>query len=341
MRSQANHRLPPGFRSRPASMDDLEATVDLFNDCSQAYIGARDFTVEDNRSEWQSPGFDVEASTQAAFSPDGRLVGIVEVWDNLNPPVHPFLWIRVHPDFEGMGIGSYLLAWGEKRAREALDRAPVEARVSMRSGDFSTFKFTGRRLEADGWELIRHNFQMLIEMDSPPPEPRWPEGILLRAFDAQEDTEAIYRVDVEAFRDHFGYVERPFEEGFEHFKHHLFNDTGYDPDLWFLAVDGEEVAGMSLCRKWSHEDPETGWVTVLAVRQPWRRRGIALALLQHSFGEYYRRGFRKVALGVDAENLTGALDLYRKAGMHVHRQFDVYEKELRSGIELSVVSLEE
>jgi ribosomal protein S18 acetylase RimI-like enzyme len=68
---------------------------------------------------------------------------------------------------------------------------------------------------------------------------------------------------------------------------------------------------------------------------------LGLALLRHSFNEYYRRGKRKVGLGVDAENLTGALRLYERAGMHVHRQYNSYEKELRAGKEISVQSLSE
>jgi ribosomal protein S18 acetylase RimI-like enzyme len=105
-------------------------------------------------------------------------------------------------------------------------------------------------------------------------------------------------------------------------------------------MDGNEVAGISLCLPSSAEDPELGWVDSLAVRKPWRKRGIGLALLQHSFAEYYRRGKRKVGLGVDAENLTGALRLYERAGMHVQRIFDQFEKELRGGREFAVESLE-
>ena len=73
--------------------------------------------------------------------------------------------------------------------------------------------------------------------------------------------------------------------------------------------------------------------------RPWRKRGIGLALLRHSFNEFYRRGRRKVGLGVDAQSLTGALRLYEGAGMHIHQTFDQYEKELRAGIEISVQSL--
>jgi len=116
---------------------------------------------------------------------------------------------------------------------------------------------------------------------------------------------------------------------------------GFDPTLWFLAMDGDEIAGISLCRPYAYDDPDMGFVNVLAVRRPWRKRGLGLALLRHSFNEFYHRGKRKVGLGVDAQNLTGALHLYEKAGMHVHRQFDSYEKELRAGREISVQSLSE
>jgi ribosomal protein S18 acetylase RimI-like enzyme len=77
----------------------------------------------------------------------------------------------------------------------------------------------------------------------------------------------------------------------------------------------------------------------LGVRRPWRKRGLGLALLNHAFGEFYLRGKRKAGLGVDAENLTGALKLYEKAGMHVHKQFDMFEKELRPGLEISTQTL--
>jgi mycothiol synthase len=179
---------------------------------------------------------------------------------------------------------------------------------------------------------------MLIEMDTPAPDAVFPEGITLRTYQTEADAEALYLAVEDSFRDHFGFVEEPFEEGLKRFKH-FWTSEGFDPTLLFMAMDGDQVAGINLCRPHSYNDPDMGWVGTLGVRRPWRKHGLGLALLRHSFNEFYRRGKRKVGLGVDAQNLTGALRLYENAGMHVHQAFDQYERELRPGIEISTQTL--
>jgi mycothiol synthase len=334
--------LAIGYTSRGATMDDAETAVNLMNEYSRHYLGTDEAPVDVIRNEWVSPGFQPEINTRLVFSPEGKAVGYVEVWDTANPPVHPWVWWCVHPEFIGNGIGLYLLNWAEQRARKAISRCPAEARVSFWSGSDSDVLPAKELMEAHGMVNIRHNFQMRIEMDTVPSEPFWPDGISLKVFDLERDDPAeVYRADTEAFRDHFGFVEQPFEEGLEQFMHFMTDEDSYAPGLWFLAMDGDQIAGICLNRKQSYEDPEVGWVNTLGVLRPWRGRGIGLALLQQSFAELYRRGFRKISLGVDGENLTGALRLYKKAGMHIDRQFDLYEKELRPGKEISVQSLGE
>ena len=178
-------------------------------------------------------------------------------------------------------------------------------------------------------------------MEGEPDTPVWPEGISLRPYNPDRDARAVYEADEEVFQDHFGFIKEDPEEGFEKFMHHMTGDDSYDPSLWFLAVDEkDEIVAICLCRRYGAEDRDAGYVSSLGVKRPWRRQGIAQALLLEAFSEYYKRGKTKVDLGVDAKSLTGATDLYRKAGMFVLRQFDLYEKELRPGKDLSVNTLE-
>lgn len=132
----------------------------------------------------------------------------------------------------------------------------------------------------------------------------------------------MYDAILDAFADHWDFVPTVYDE-WEHF---TVRSTDFDPALWFLAMEGDEIAGFSLCK--SERRPNTGHVGVLGVRLPWRNRGLGLALLLHSFHELRARGRPKADLGVDAENTTGAVRLYERAGMSVVRRSDSYERAL-------------
>jgi ribosomal protein S18 acetylase RimI-like enzyme len=239
----------------------------------------------------------------------------------------------------GKGIWEYLLNWGENRSQAALDLVESGLRVAPRTGTEHHNEAGIQIIKNLGWTHVRSYYRMETDLDSAPEVPALPDGILIRPFDPAAETEAVYRCFVDAFRDHFGFVEQPFEHGFNEFKHNLIDEPGYDPNFWFVAVDGNEITGISLCRPVDAEDAESGWVMELGVRRAWRKRGIAFALLKHSFAAFYARGQKRAGLGVDATSLTGALRLYERAGMHVARQFDQFEKELRPGREISTQTL--
>ena len=134
----------------------------------------------------------------------------------------------------------------------------------------------------------------------------------------------MYAAHQEAFRDHWEHRDEPLEE----WREWLLEAPTFDPSFWFLARDGDEIAGLSLCRVDLSGDRKHGFCSVLAVRRAWRRRGLGLALLRHSFVEMERRGMTRASLGVDAENLTGAVALYERAGMRVARRNDCWQKKL-------------
>ena len=94
-----------------------------------------------------------------------------------------------------------------------------------------------------------------------------------------------------------------------------------------IAWDGNEVVGFSQNRF----RKGIGWIGTIAVRRPWRKKGLGFALMRYTFAEFYKRGMTTIGLGVDSANLTGATRLYQRAGMVVASEFATYEKELRTG----------
>lgn len=339
MQEQNRVELPAGFTARGATMADLEPTVRLFNRWSRAVIGRDEFAnTEPIRAEWQAPGVDLAEDVRHIIAPNGELIGHVEVWTNSTPLVHPELWARLDPEYENLGIGTWMIRWAEQRALSVYERAPSGLRFSPRLGTFRQATKAKKLFEDLGYQYVRSFYYMSIEMDAPVPEPEFPEGINLRPYNPATDAEAVYLAENDAFRDHFGHIERPFEEGFKQWRHRR-EQGSYDPTLYFIAMDGDEIAGTNLCRPHAPYDADQGLVGSISVRRPWRKRGLGLALLRHSFNEFYRRGQRKVGLGVDAQNLTGALRLYESAGMHIDLAHDYYEKELRPGKEIRVESL--
>lgn len=322
------------FTLRPGRLEDLEQAVPMFNLSSQKMIGADEFEMQEYIAEWTSPTINLEGDTRVAVTPDGKVLGVIEVWNNTPPHVQNWIWARVHPEYEGQGIGTALMEWAEARAREKLVLAEPDTRVIMRTGTLAVNTTAKELFDAVGYTGIRHSFTMERVMDTPPEPPVIPKGIVIRPIIAPAEYEEIHRVDQEAFRDHWGHVDQPFEETFAQLMHFIQESGKHDPALWFVAMDGDRMAGISLCRLVANADPESGWVDTLAVRKEYRKHGVGLALLLHSFREFSQRGQRKAQLGVDSGNLTGALRLYQRAGMHVLRQFDLYEKELRSGRDL-------
>jgi mycothiol synthase len=332
--------LPAGYTARPVTMADLEAAVALFNTCSMAVHGVNDYKVEDLAREWKHPGFDMATDTQAVFAAEGQMVGYYDVFDR-GAHVSLYPWGRIHPAHQGSGVGDTLMTWVEQRSRQVMQQAPPEARVVMIAHVIAPDTATRSLVERAGFRLIRHSLRMVIELTEKPAEPQWPDGITVRTANMPQDLPAVAMTVREAFHDHWGHVEVPFEQELERWQHWTSEDKEFDPTLWWLAWDGEELAGVSLGRAKMNDDPAMGWVNTLGVRRPWRRLGLGLALLQESFGEFYRRGQQRVGLGVDAQNLTGALRLYERAGMRSDPkwQHDVYEKELRPGVDLTTTEV--
>lgn len=323
--------LPQGLTVRAPVWSDADAVAALYNACSMEELGVPHGTADETRREWQTPGFDLAQNVWLVATADGQVIGYTDLWSQA-PHSRLYGDGQVHPAYRGRGIGRYLLQLQEARARQLVARAPADVRVSLVNRALSTNDAARALLEDADYTLERHFWRMAMDLDAEPPAPEWPAGIVVRTAVPGQDERVVHAAVEEAFQDHYDYTPTPFETWL-HWQ--TADPDRYDPSLWFLALDGEQIAGVAVGAPLSSEDPDCGWVDDLGVRRSWRRRGLGMALLRHSFREFYRREKLRVGLNVDAGSLTGATRLYERAGMHVVRQFDRYEKELRPGRDLS------
>jgi len=217
----------------------------------------------------------------------------------------------VHPDFRGQGIGAGLVERAESWARtRQLPRLHVHV-----------VNDEGRRLlEQRGFEHVRYFWRMEIDVDDVPPRAEVPAGFAIRTYRPGVDDSALHAMHQAAFAEHWEFAPQSLES----WLHLRTTRDDFDPELWQLAFEGDEVVGAALCFGLLG----FGWVLDVAVGPRWRKRGLGLALLQAGFGGLHARGYTHIGLEVDSENETGATRLYERAGMHVTRRYATYEKRL-------------
>jgi GNAT superfamily N-acetyltransferase len=324
---------------RPFTFGDAQKVINLFNAYSQNLFGTKDSELDEMMNEWTSPGIDVEEVIRVVENDNGEIIGYIDVWDTSEPHVTKYVWGILHPDHWDEKLFKNMLAWAETCARNRIALAPQGARVAINHGSPSKDVQRNNALLDYGYQLIRHFYRMQIELTSPPMEPTLPSGLRIETINMETELKKTIIAMEDGFSDHWGFVSREIDDLMEHWVHYIENNKEFDPNLWYLAKDGDEIAGICRCSDKITEDPDMGWVNQLCVRKPWRRQGLGLAMLLLSFQEFYRRGKQRVGLGVDASSLTNATRLYERAGMHVSRQYDTYQLELQPGEELARTQL--
>jgi len=315
--------LDPSLHLRSAGWSDAEAVAQMSYDACVADGDAiLAPSTRELRHGWQEPDFSLERDAFVMEAPEGRIVGYADVTNSYE---HAILNMdgNVHPDFKGRGIGTTLLRAVEQRAREMLSLAEPDVRVVIKTTLNRNDRDGNALHQNEGYQPVRYHWRMEIVLDGPPQEPKFLDGIELRPFVKGEHDTPVWQAQNEAFRDHPGNHEWTLEE----WRRERIDDPEFDPSLWAIAWDGDEIAGFALNRYRTG----IGWIRMLGVRRPWRKRGLGEALLLQSFGEFYRRGMRTIGLGVNAHNPTEATRLYQKVGMHAASEHITCEKELRTG----------
>ena len=277
---------------RPPTEDDLDFIVGLMSEHAPEPM-----EPEFVRRDWTSPVVDVEQDVRIEADAYCLVEDLTE----------GRAWVDIHGR-----PSTALLDWGESLAAEKGAR--------LFSGVWASNEALAATLAERGFGVVRHSHRMEIDFGQPVPSADWPEGIAVRPFQPG-DEHTFHDVHQETFEDTW----EPIRETYEEWAHWLMQPPEFAPELWFLAIAGDEPAGLAICHRHTTR-PELGWVRILGVRRPWRRLGVARAILLHAFGQFAARGMRGAGLGVDATSTTGANKLYEQAGMRVVARFDIYEK---------------
>jgi mycothiol synthase len=317
--------VPEGLELRDATAQDAPAIAELVNEVCLAEIGVPWTTVEETRDTLSSPGRDPALIDALLLGRDGDVAGYLQ-FEKAAEPLQVDMLAFVRPHLWGKGLSAWLLRVGEERARARAVLEPAAGPVPLRVACFTGNEAARRLFTALGYVYVRTFWMRRIELERPPPAPRVSDGITIRTLERGRDEVRVHAALAEAFADHWGSYSRSFDEWLH--QEIEGEGSGFDPSLWFLATDAEEVVGAALCRASTPRAEDTAQVGELAVRKPWRRRGIALALLHTAFAEIHRRGIRRVELGVDSESPTGATRLYERAGMRPALGWEFWEKRL-------------
>lgn len=258
---------------------------------------------------------------------DGRLIGMTGVSRVVRDgrPVYD-LWGSVLPPHRRHGLGKTLLEWSLARIRQRAlledPGVPVFAQANVEEQE------TGYRalIARFGFEAVRHFFLMRRPTLDQIPEAPLPDGLELRRV-TEDQRRPILMAEFEAFQDHWGTRERS-DESFAS----TLSRPELDTDLWVVAWDGDEIAGVVENWIWPEENAglgvNRGWLEGISVRRPWRRRGLARAITAESLRRLRAAGMDEGMLGVDSENANGALALYDGLGFEIYSRAAAYRLTL-------------
>jgi mycothiol synthase len=311
--------LPAAYRLRRPAADDAAAVAELKRAVEVARHGDSDVTPAQVVEEWALPRLVPDEDLWLVETPSGVIVGYAMVWVE-DPPTVFVSDQTVHPAHRGLGLSEILLELCAARAVRAAGGAPANLGVWTHENDLERRALYGRH----GFRYVRTFLRLEVDLAEPATVAFWPPGIAVRRFRRHRDEAAVHAASDEAFQDHW----RPDTMDLDEWLAFRFATPDLDLDLWWVAWDGEEVAGSLL----AFQTPLGGYIDSLSVRRPWRGRGLGRALLLEAFTELRRRGLPSAYLGVDSENPTGAMGLYESVGMRAKRGAHlVFEKDLPGG----------
>jgi mycothiol synthase len=221
------------------------------------------------------------------------------------------------PQYREEDVWPEIVRKNERRLREISTSQPDSRKRFFQAWATETQKEWISALEKTEYKAVRHFNNMLRSLENIP-EKDLPVGIKVRPVQP-EHFRSIWEAQKEVHKELFETVAENWTD--ENFRSWLKNPS-HTPHLWQVAWDGDQVAGMVLTRISEAEnrelDRKRGHTEHIFVRKPWRRRGLATALVVQSLRALKIHGMEEAELGVDSENESGAYEFYRRMGYQTY-----------------------
>ncbi|WP_410788977.1 GNAT family N-acetyltransferase [Kribbella sp. C-35] len=323
---------PEGITARPMEKGDVEAWAALTAAQEKVDQEGENFSAEDLAEQLDRPNLDLPRNSITLWA-DGRMIGygMAHVAPSVVDVDRVHVGGTIHPEWRRRGLGTTLMHWLIQRAGELHAAThpdfPGQVGVGAASNNVSATSL----LESLGFKAERFFFDMRRPLDQPVPEAAIADGLRLTSYDPAYE-EALRLAHFEAFSDHWGW-------------------TPPTPELWrsrnvgsrafrggqsYLVLDGETVAAYVNGYEWEADTEVTGirelYIGQVGTRRAYRGRGLARGTIAKVLAEAAQAGYQRAALGVDADNPTGALGLYENLGFTTHNQFTSYALPIPSDV---------
>lgn len=302
------------------------------------------YSEEDFAELLTHPMVDLENGTLAVF--DGEtLVGHCFVYPRTTAdPVHLMqCGGTVDPGYRRRGLGGKLLSWALEAAVPIHEKRFPGQPLELVVGTDNKNVGNATMLTNAGFAPTRWFFEMRCGLTAEGGAPVDADGAVIAPQSASSLAEGLtmttFREDLdeplrlshnEAFLDHWG----SSPQSLETWQHSVTGSRSFRPELTFLALDDAtgQVAGYVVGEYFEADTEVTGirelYLAIIGTLRPWRRRGVAAALIAECLAEAKRLGYQRASLGVDADNPTGALGVYHRAGFKEYLQSTAYSLPL-------------
>ena len=311
---------------------DVEAWAALVVAAEKVDQEGENFSAEDLAEQLDRPNLDLPRNTISLWA-GGRMIGygMAHVSVSVVDVDRVRVGGTIDPEWRRRGLGTTLMRWLIQRAGELHAVTHPDFPGQVGTGAASNNVSATSLLDSLGFKAERFFFDMRRPLDQPVPDASIGDGLRLTSYDPSYE-EALRLAHFEAFSDHWGWAPP-------------------DPAVWrsrnvgsrafrgaqsYLVLDGETVAAYVNGYEWEADTEATGvrelYIGQVGTRRAYRGRGLARATIAKVLTEAAQAGYQRAALGVDADNPTGALGLYENLGFTTHNKFTSYALPIPSDV---------